>query len=58
MKLKFEETIMTTIILLISVLLFGIPQVHPIKSFIGLLVLWVMGYVILSYDITTDNNTR
>lgn len=56
MKLKFEETIMTTIILLISVLLFGVPNSNPVKSFIGFVVLWVMGYVILSYEKT--NNIR
>ena len=58
MKLKFEESIMTTIIILINVLVFGVPNSNPVKSFIGLLVLWVIGYVILSYDITTDNITR
>lgn len=55
MKLKFEETIMTTIILLISVLLFGVPISNPVKSILGLWVLWVMGYVILSYDINTGD---
>ena len=56
MKLKFEESIMTTIIILINVLVFGVPNSNPVKSFIGLLVLWVIGYVILSYDLNTGDD--
>ena len=58
MKLKFEESIISTILILINVLVFGIPNPNPVKSILGLWVLWVMSYVILTYNITTDTNTR
>jgi len=51
MKLKFEESIITTIIILINILVFGIPAGnHPIKSIMGFTALWIICYCIMSYD--------
>ena len=52
MRLKFEESIMTTIIILTSILLFGIPDGnHPIKTACGFTALWLVCYYIMTFDI-------
>jgi len=55
MKLKFEESIITTIIILINILVFGIPDGnHPIKSIIGFTALWIICYYMMCIDWIKD----
>ena len=51
MKLKFEESIITTIIILLNILVFGIPEGnHPIKSILGFMGLWIVCYLSLLFN--------
>ena len=52
MRLKFEESVITTIIILTNILVFGIPSGnHPIKSICGFTALWIICYLIITFEI-------
>jgi len=51
MRLKFEESIMATIVILTSFLIIGLPSNVLVDLIIGSVVLWIMAYYILSIDV-------
>ena len=55
MRLNFEESIITTIIILINILVFGIPTGnHPIKTIGGFTALWIICYYMICMDWIKD----
>lgn len=63
MRLKFEESIASTIIILTSYLLWGNPNLPIFNIIFGHFILWLMAYFILTFDLSVfyptpkkDNN--
>ena len=55
MILNFEESVITTIIILTNILVFGIPGGnHPIKLIVGFTALWIVCYYMLSSNWIKD----